>query len=120
MEVGQPYPTVTILHLGEETRPDRIPDSELRAFSDLLHACHRALGPDLPLNEEWQMRRPRTDRPMPLHVHLRFRDHTVAGFEGVTGIHVSPLRPEDVRDRVTDGLRRAAANGALQGLEIGL
>jgi len=99
VEVGERFPTLTVMSLAPEDRPERMDPRDLRALSDLLHAAHRALGPAVPTNEEWQIRPRGCDASIPLHVHLRLREANTAGFEGVTRIHVWTESPWEVRDR---------------------
>jgi hypothetical protein len=56
---------------------------------------------------------------MPFHVLLKWRVNTPAGFEGGSEIHINPLFPELMRDRVLPQLREMAAAGELPGTQLG-
>lgn len=113
-DVGHPYPTVTIASRSAAPDPAELPEDDLRNFSDLLHAVHAAMGPSLACNEEWHTRPPGCRTPIPLHVHVKWRIHRSAGFEGMTRLHIVPLLPEEVRDRVAARLEALRDEGAVR------
>lgn len=119
VDPGHRFTTLTVMSLGDPAPAGAIDAADLRALSDLLHACHAGLGSGVALNEEWQIQPLDCDVDMPLHVHLRLREHSTAGFEGATGMFVSPHRPQDVRDRLISGIRQAIDEKNLAGVSVG-
>jgi hypothetical protein len=73
----------------------------------------------VPCNEEWYFRPRGSEVPMPFHVLLKWRVNTPAGFEGGNEIHINPLFPEQVRDRVLPGLKELREEGQLPGVQLG-
>jgi galactose-1-phosphate uridylyltransferase len=118
-DVGHRFPTLTIASRSAVTDPAALSEGDLAAFSDLLHACHAAMGPALPCNEEWHFRPARCPVPIPLHVHLKWRVHRSAGFEGMTRVHIVPLLPEEVRDRTRSSLETLLHAGVVRNVRPG-
>ncbi|MDO5498441.1 MAG: DUF4921 family protein [Propionibacteriaceae bacterium] len=108
---GHRYPTLEIYSKSAAPEPWLHSTAELRAMSDLIHACHAATGPDVPCNEEWHHRPPDVDMPMPWRVLLKWRVSTLAGFEGGTKIYLNTIDPWLLRDRVVPELFRLRAAG---------
>lgn len=119
VEPGHVYPCLAVYSKSAASDPSGLSAEQLRAFSDLLRALHAAGGVRVPCNEEWYFRPRGSDVPMPFHVLLKWRVNTPAGFEGGNEIHINPLFPEQVRDRVLPGLRDLAAAGQLPGTRLG-
>ena len=119
--VGHRYPSIEVHTTRTGPLPWELPDDDVRAFSDLLHACHAATGVDVPTNEEWHYRPPSLELPMPLRAVLKWRVSTPAGFEGGTTIYVNTIDPWTVRERTVARLRDLRERGVLSpDLEIGL
>ncbi len=103
---GHRFPTLEVYSKSRRPEPWLQSEEEVRAFSDLLHACHAATGPDVPCNEEWQHKPVDLDLPMPWRVRIKWRVSTLAGFEGGTKIYVNTLSPYNIRDRVVSAMFR--------------
>ncbi|MFP4521281.1 MAG: DUF4921 family protein [Fibrobacterota bacterium] len=101
-EIGHRYPTIAVYSKSKNCRPFEHGPDEVRGFSDLLHACHRALGGSFPCNEEWYYAPVDAVVRMPWHVLIKLRTIQSAGFEGGTKIHVNPVSPYALRDMVVD------------------
>ncbi len=118
-EPGHVFPALAVYSKSAASDPERLSDAELKGFSDLLHAMHMATGPRLACNEEWYMRPRGVELPMPFHVLIKWRVNTPAGFEGSSQIHINPLFPELMRDRVLEKLRELKAQGSLAPMRLG-
>lgn len=101
---GHRFPTLEIFSKSERTQPWNHSAEELRGMSDIIHACHAAMGPDIPCNEEWYYKPPDADVAMPWRVLIKWRISTAAGFEGGTKIYVNTVDPESLRDKVVPRL----------------
>lgn len=112
---GHRYPTLEIYSKSRTPQPWLHTEAELRAMSDLIHACHAATGPDVPCNEEWHHKAPDVDVPMPWRVMLKWRVSTLAGFEGGTKIYLNTIDPWTLRDRVVPELFRLRSAGHIAG-----
>jgi galactose-1-phosphate uridylyltransferase len=102
--IGHRYPTIKIYSKSYFARPHEQSDEEVRGMSNLVHACHAALGPQLSCNEEWYYTPIDAVYKMPWHILLRLRVNVPAGFEGGTGIYINPLTPVDLRDKIVPKL----------------
>ncbi|AIG63922.1 UTP--glucose-1-phosphate uridylyltransferase [Corynebacterium atypicum] len=117
---GHRYPTIEVFSKSAVAEPWLQDESEIKAMSDLLHACHAATGPDVPSNEEWHHKPVDLDVPMPWRVMIKWRVSTLAGFEGGTKIYVNTLSPENIRDRVTKAMFKLRDEGKIaQDITIG-
>lgn len=103
---GHRYPTLEIYSRSAVSEPWLQSPAEVRAMSDLIHACHAATGPDVPCNEEWHHKPIDVDMPMPWRVLIKWRVSTLAGFEGGTKIYLNTLSPQNVRDRMVKEMYR--------------
>lgn len=101
---GHQYPTLEVYSKSATSEPWLQTPEEIRAMSDLLHACHAASGPDIPCNEEWHHKPIDADIPMPWRIMLKWRVSTLAGFEGGTKVYVNTISPWNLRDRVVTQL----------------
>lgn len=119
VEPGHIYPCLGVYSKSAASDPSGLSAEELKGFSDLLRALHAAGGVRVPCNEEWYFRPRGSEVPMPFHVLLKWRVNTPAGFEGGNEIHINPLFPEQVRDRVLPGLKELRDQGQLQGVQLG-
>ena len=102
--IGHRYPTIEIFSKSIHARPSEHSDEELRGVSDLVHAIHAAMGPDISCNEEWYYSPVDTIVKMPWHVLIKWRVNVPAGFEGGTSIYINPLTPLELRDQVVPRL----------------
>ena len=103
-DIGHAFPTVAIFSKSRNLRPAAHTTEELRCISDLIHACHAAMGPEISCNEEWYSApRDSIDR-IPWHVYIKWRINNPAGFEGGTRIYINPMSPFELRDRMVSRL----------------
>ncbi len=115
---GHRFPALEVFSKSARSQPWNHSAEEIRAMSDLIHACHAATGPDVPCNEEWHHKPPDVDLPMPWRVMLKWRVSTLAGFEGGTKIYLNTISPQQVRDRVVDRLFRLKEQGRIAPMRI--
>lgn len=111
--IGHRYPALEVHSLVPDRSPWELTEEEVRDFSDLLHACHAATGPLVPVNEEWHHRPPSLDLPMPLRAVIKWRLSTQAGFEGGTKIYVNTIDPWAIRERMSAQLQDLVTMGRL-------
>ena len=111
--IGHRYPTLEIYSKSATPEPWLQSDEEVRAMSDLIHACHAAAGPDVPCNEEWHHKPIDLDMPMPWRVVIKWRVSTLAGFEGGTKIYLNTISPQSIRDRMVAAMYRLRDDGAI-------
>ena len=110
---GHRYPTLEVYSKSDAAEPWLHTSEEIRAMSDLIHACHAAAGPDVPCNEEWHHKPIDLDIPMPWRVMIKWRVSTLAGFEGGTKIYLNTLSPFDIRDRMVSQFYALRDEGAI-------
>lgn len=115
---GHRYPTLEVYSKSTSATPWEASDEEVRAMSDLLHACHAATGADVPTNEEWYHRPIDSLEPAPWRVMLKWRVSNLAGFEGGTKIYLNTLSPTTVRDRVVPRLYELREQGKIAPMRI--
>jgi galactose-1-phosphate uridylyltransferase len=115
---GHRFPTLQIYSKSERSQPWNHAPDELRAMSDLVHACHAAMGSGIPCNEEWHYKPPDAAVPMPWRVEIKWRISNPAGFEGGTLIYVNTVDPEGVRDRMVPRLFRLRSEGRIAPIRI--
>lgn len=111
--IGHRFPTLSIYSRSATSEPWKQTPQEVRAMSDLIHACHAATGAEIPSNEEWHHKPIDVDLPMPWRVNLKWRVSTLAGFEGGTRIYVNTLSPENIRDRTVSALYQLRDEGLM-------
>lgn len=117
---GHRFPTLEIYSKAARSQPWNHSADELRDVSDLVHACHAAMGSGIPCNEEWHYKPPDADLPMPWRVLIKWRISNPAGFEGGTRIYVNTIDPEGLRDKVMPRLIELRADGRIApGIRIG-
>ncbi len=117
-EIGHRYPTLAIYSKSKMARPDEHKEEELRCFSDLVHACHAAMGSQIPCNEEWYYSPRDTVDVMPWHVLIKWRTVNPAGFEGGTKIFINPVSPTMLRDQVVPRLYELREKGKIKNIRI--
>jgi galactose-1-phosphate uridylyltransferase len=115
---GHRFPTLEIYSKAERSQPWNHTEEELRAVSDLVHACHAAMGAGIPCNEEWHYKPPDADVPMPWRVQIKWRVSNPAGFEGGTMIYVNTIDPETLRDRMVPRLFQLKNEGRIAPMKI--
>lgn len=111
--VGHRFPTISIYSKSRNCRPQEHTLEELRGFSSLLYACHKASTSLIPSNEEWFYAPIDTDVLIPWHVLLKWRINNPAGFEGGTRIFINPTSPEQTRDKIVKRLYELRYNGEI-------
>ena len=104
VEIGHRYPSIAIYSKSENSMPQDHSKKEIRAMSDLVHACHAAMGSQIPCNEEWYYSPIDAIGNIPWHILIKLRTVNPAGFEGGTKIYVNPISPEDLRDKMVPRL----------------
>jgi galactose-1-phosphate uridylyltransferase len=115
---GHRFPTLAVYSKSERTQPWNHAPEEVRCMSDLVHACHAAMGPGIPCNEEWYYKPPDADVPMPWRVLIKWRIVNPAGFEGGTKVYVNTIDPESLRDRVVPRLFELKNEGRIAPMKI--
>lgn len=116
---GHRYPSLEVYSKSPAPSPWQMSMAEVRAWSDLLHACHVAAGPEVPSNEEWHYRQPGTEVAMPLRVVIKWRISTLAGFEGGSRININTIDPWTMRDRAVDALEIARSEARIAPMSLG-
>ncbi len=117
--VGHRYPALVIYSRSAAPEPWEHSAGARRGMSDLLHACHAATGPRVPVNEEWHTRPTGVEAAMPWRIVLKWRISTPAGFEGATGIHINTIDPWALRDRVLARLLQLREEGRIADMALG-
>lgn len=115
---GHRFPTLEICSKSQRSQPWNHSPDELKAMSDLIHACHAAMGPGIPCNEEWHYKPPDADVAMPWRVQIKWRISNPAGFEGGTMIYVNTLDPETLRDKMVPRLFQLKNEGRIATFKI--
>ncbi len=115
---GHRFPTLEVFSKSQRSQPWNHSAEELRGMSDIIHACHAAMGPDIPCNEEWYYKPPDADVAMPWRVLIKWRITTAAGFEGGTKIYVNTIDPESLRDKVVPSLFDLKNKGKIAPMKI--
>jgi galactose-1-phosphate uridylyltransferase len=118
-EFGHPYPTLAVYSKSKTLRPWEQSPEEVRAMSDLLHACHRAAGPDIPCNEIWFYTPAKATTPFPWHILIQWRTVTAAGFEADTQIFVNPVPPLAFKEQLVERLLNLKSEGKITDIRIG-
>ncbi|MBW7887149.1 MAG: DUF4921 family protein [Bacteroidetes bacterium] len=116
--IGHRFPTIEIYSKSNYSRPYEQTKEEIRGFSDLVHACHAALGSRMSCNEEWYYTPIDAVYKMPWHVLLKLRMNVPAGFEGGTGIYINPLTPVALRDQIVPKLFQLRSSGKIANISI--
>lgn len=118
-EFGHPYPTLAVYSKSKTLRPWEQSPEEVRAMSNLLHACHRAAGPDTPCNEIWFYTPTQAQARFPWHILIQWRTVTTAGFEADTQIFVNPVPPQAFKGQMVEKLLNLRAEGRIGDIRIG-
>jgi galactose-1-phosphate uridylyltransferase len=118
VDLGHRHPTLAIYSKSRSLRPWEQTEEEIRGFSDLLHAAHRAQGSELPSNEDWIYAPPACRERIPWHLWLRWRVNNPSGFEGGTEIYIHPVTPHQMREALLPRLADLQAKEGLKGFRI--
>ncbi len=116
--IGHRFPTIEIFSKSVNSRPYEHSNEELRGISDLVHACHAAMGPEISCNEEWYYSPVDSIVKMPWHVLIKWRINVTAGFEGGTSIFINPMTPVELRDRMVPKLYALRDAGTISNVRI--
>ena len=116
--IGHRFPTIEIYSKSHYSRPYEHSKEELRGVSDLVHACHAAIGSTMSCNEEWYYTPIDAVYKMPWHILLKLRMNVTAGFEGGTGIYINPLTPVELRDNIVPRLFQLRSDGKIVNINI--
>jgi galactose-1-phosphate uridylyltransferase len=116
---GHRFPTLEIYSKSERSQPWNHSAEELRGVSDIVHACHAAMGPGIPCNEEWHYKPPDADVALPWRVQIKWRVSNPAGFEGGTLIYVNTIDPDTLRAKMIPRLRELRDAGRIAPIRIG-
>lgn len=117
VEVGRRHPTIGIYSKAVHGpgQPGLQP-ADVRGMSDLVHACHAALGNRVSCNEEWYYNPPPRDGDrghMPWYILLLLRTNITAGFEHSTRIFVNPLAPDELCKKMVNSLFKLRDDGKI-------
>jgi len=113
VDIGHRFPTLAIYSKCQEPYPSKQTEAEIRGMSEILHACHKAMGHELSCNEEWYYTPYDTIYVIPWHILLKWRTNIVAGFEGGTGIYINPVSPVQTRDLMVPRLFELRERGLI-------
>ncbi len=116
--IGHRFPTIEIFSKSRRDKPYEHDAEELRGMSDIVHACHAAMGPAISCNEEWYYTPVDSVVKMPWHVLIKWRINVTAGFEGGTSIYINPMTPLELRDRMVPALYAARDAGRATSIRI--
>ncbi len=116
--IGHRFPTIEIFSRSRHSRPYEHSPEELKGVSDLVHACHAAMGPMISCNEEWYYTPVDAIVSMPWHVLIKWRINVTAGFEGGTSIFINPMTPIELRDRLVPTLYELRNEGTIANIRI--
>ena len=114
VEVGRRFPTIGIYAKGPHGPGHQdLAAVAIRGMSDLVHACHAALGNTKPCNEEWYYKPEGTSGHMPWHILLLHRTNVPAGFEHSTRIYINPLTPDEFCGSLIPALHTLRRDGKI-------
>jgi len=116
--IGHRFPTIEIFSKSNHARPYEHSEEELAGVSDLVHACHAAMGAEISCNEEWYYSPLDSVVKMPWHVLIKWRINVTAGFEGGTSIFINPMTPVELRDRMVPKLYALRDSGMITNIRI--
>ena len=116
--IGHRFPTIEIHSKSAASRPYQHTSEELRGFSDLVHACHAAMGAHRSCNEEWFYTPIDAVYKIPWHIELKWRVNVQAGFEGGTGIYINPVLPTDFRTTIVTRMQELQSMGKLGNVSL--
>lgn len=111
--IGHRFPTIEVYSKSVHSRPHEHSPEEIHGISDLLHACHAALGNKTSCNEEWYYTPFDSIHHMPWHINIKLRINVPAGFEGGTSIFINPINPIELRDRIVPQLYELRSKGKI-------
>jgi galactose-1-phosphate uridylyltransferase len=116
--IGHRFPTIEIYSRSVVGRPSEHTDEEIRGMSNLVHACHAAMGSQISCNEEWYYTPVDAVYKMPWHVLIKWRINVPAGFEGGTSIFLNPMTPIELRDKMVPRLYKLRDENKIVDLRV--
>lgn len=119
VDIGRPYPAVIIFSKTKSFYPFEHSPEQVRGMSDIVHAVHAAFGADNAVNEEWYYSPPASAMRLPWYVLVKWRNHRLAGIEGITNFFPNEIGPGDVKEMMIDKLLRLRQNGRIAQMHIG-
>ena len=119
VDIGRQFPSISVYSKSENMRPGEHGPDKVRDVSNIVHAIHAALGSQKSLNEEWYYSPPGSDMLLPWHVIIKWRNHRLAGIEGILNIYPNEFSPMDVRQLLVNKLIDLRANGRIAQMSIG-
>ncbi|MFH0795322.1 MAG: DUF4921 family protein [bacterium] len=114
VSIGHRSPTLAVFSKSVAGRPEEHTPEELRGVSDLVHACHAAIGSQVACNEEWYYTPRDCVINMPWHILIKLRINRQAGFEGGTKIYINTVAPAQLRDMIVGRLYELRQKGKIQ------
>ncbi len=111
--IGHRFPTLAIYSKSKHARPQDHTPEEVRGMSDLVHACHVAMGGAISCNEEWYYTPIDSVYNMPWKILIKWRINIPAGFEGNTSIYINPITPLELRDKMVPRLYKVRDEGLI-------
>lgn len=118
VDIGHRFPTIAIYSKSRHLRPFEHDADEIRGMSDLVHACHMAIGSAVSCNEEWYfMPQDCLDR-IPWHILIKWRVNNPAGFEGGTQIYINSLSYLQLRDQMVPRLYELRERDKITGMRV--
>lgn len=118
VEIGRRYPTIAVYSKSENAMPHDHTHEEIRGISDIVHACHSAMGNQIPCNEEWYYSPIDAIENIPWHILIRWRTSNPAGFEGGTRIYINPISPKGLRDKIVPRMFELKNEGKIETFPI--
>ncbi len=118
-DIGRPFPAVVVFSKSKNLRPDEHTAEEIRGVSDIVHAVHAAFGREKPLNEEWYYSPPSETTRLPWYIVLKWRNHRLAGIEGITGLYPNEFSPLDIKEMLLSRLLDLRGKGRIAKINIG-
>jgi len=118
-DIGHRFPTISIFSKSDKIYPYDLSDKEMRGFSDIVHAIHAALTPQIATNEEWYYTPKDSVDIMPWHILIKLRVNTPAGFEGGTKVYINPMSPNALRDKLITRLLELRKQNKIAKIGIG-
>jgi galactose-1-phosphate uridylyltransferase len=116
--IGHRFPTIEVFSKSSNCRPYEHTDEEIRGVSNLVHACHAAMGSQISCNEEWSYSPVDAVYKMPWHILIKWRINVPAGFEGGTNIYINPMHPIEMRDRLVPRLYALRDRGVVNSFRV--
>lgn len=118
VDPGRRYPTIAVFSKRLHDLMGDGHSEAIRGMSDLVRACHAAVGNDIATNEEWYYTPPSVETHIPWHVLILLRTTVAAGFEHATRIHINPCPSFELRNQIVSRLRKMESRGLLGDIDI--